>query len=225
MDKKVLFALGFVLLFPALVILLSGDLTWIEGWVFSIWFIALSYGAILYLYFKDPALLAERYKQPGEGGQQGWDRYVVYLIGILFTFWIVIMPLDARRYEWSPDFPIWVEAIGTALLVVSLVLFLRAYMDNTFLSPLVRIQEDRKQQVVTTGVYGIVRHPMYLGATLMAIGAPLLLGSILGLLAGLALVVLLMFRIKGEEKLLTKELEGYWDYTRKVRYRLFPGIW
>ncbi|HTY46852.1 MAG TPA: NnrU family protein, partial [Methanomassiliicoccales archaeon] len=217
MDKKVLFALGFVLLFPALVILLSGDLTWIEGWVFSIWFIALSYGAILYLYFKDPALLAERYKQPGEGGQQGWDRYVVYLIGILFTFWIVIMPLDAKRYEWSPDFPIWVEAIGMALLLVSLVLFLRAYMDNTFLSPLVRIQEDRKQQVVTTGVYGIVRHPMYLGATLMAIGAPLLLGSILGLLAGLALVVLLMFRIKGEEKLLTKELEGYWDYTRKVR--------
>ncbi|HXZ23153.1 MAG TPA: isoprenylcysteine carboxylmethyltransferase family protein [Methanomassiliicoccales archaeon] len=225
MDKKVLFALGFVLLFPALVILLSGDLTWIEGWVFSIWFIALSYGAILYLYFKDPALLAERYKQPGEGGQQGWDRYVVYLIGILFTLWIVIMPLDARRYEWSPDFPIWVEAVGTALLVFSLVLFLRAYMDNTFLSPLVRIQEERKQQVVTTGVYGIVRHPMYLGATLMAIGAPLLLGSILGLLAGLALVVLLMFRIKGEEKLLTKELEGYWDYTKKVRYRLFPGIW
>ncbi len=225
MDKKVLFALGFVLLFPALIILLSGDLTWIEGWVFSIWFIALSYGAILYLYFKDPALLAERYKQPGQGGQESWDRYVVSLIGILFTIWIVIMPLDARRYEWSPDFPIWLEAIGVVLLVVSLVLFLRAYMDNTYLSPLVRVQEERKQQVVTTGVYGIVRHPMYLGAALMAIGAPLLLGSILGLLAGLALVVLLMFRILGEEKLLTRELEGYWEYTKKVRYRLFPGIW
>jgi len=78
---------------------------------------------------------------------------------------------------------------------------------------------------VSTGVYGFVRHPMYLGAMLMFFGAPLLLESWYGLLAALALTALLMARILGEEKLLSRELKGYQEYTKKVRYRLFPGIW
>jgi len=78
---------------------------------------------------------------------------------------------------------------------------------------------------VSTGVYGFVRHPMYLGATLMFFGAPLLLGSWYGLLAALALTALLMARILGEEEMLARELEGYREYRQKVRYRLFPGFW
>ena len=109
------------------------------------------------------------------------------------------MPLDAKRFGWSPVFPLWLKVVGVALLVGSAFLFFRSYTDNTFLSPLVRIQEDRKQQVVSTGVYGFVRHPMYLGGILMFIGAPLLLGSLYGVLVGLALTVLLMARIVGEE--------------------------
>jgi protein-S-isoprenylcysteine O-methyltransferase Ste14 len=90
-----------------------------------------------------------------------------------------------------------------------------------FLSPLVRIQEERKQRVVSTGVYGLVRHPMYLEGILMFIGAPLLLSSVYVIIAGFALTVLLMARITGEEKMLAKELEGYQDYMQKVRFRLF----
>jgi protein-S-isoprenylcysteine O-methyltransferase Ste14 len=90
---------------------------------------------------------------------------------------------------------------------------------------LVRIQEDRNQRVVSTGVYGFVRHPMHLGAILMFLGAPLLLGSLYGILAGLALTVLLMARIVGEEKMLGRELEGYLEYTQNIRYRLFPLLW
>lgn len=225
MQKKVTFGLLFILVFPALMLVLSGDLLWPEGWIFSIWFILLCYTTIIYLYKKDPALLAERYQRPGTGDQESWDRYVVYGIAIGFALWIIIMPLDARRFGWSPVLPFWLKILGIALLAGSFFLFFRSYVDNSFLSPLVRVQDDRKQRVVSTGVYGFVRHPMYLGAILMMFGAPLLLGSVYGLLIGIALTILLMARIIGEEALLDRELEGYKEYARKVRYRLIPFLW
>jgi protein-S-isoprenylcysteine O-methyltransferase Ste14 len=225
MEKKVVSSFLFILIFPACILILSGDFFWPEGWVFCIWFILLCYSTILYLYRKDPALLTERYKKPGAGNQPGWDRYVVYGIMTGFTLWIVIMPLDAQRFGWSPAFPLWLKALGGAGLIGSFFLFFRAYTDNTFLSPLVRIQEDRKQRVVSAGVYGFVRHPMYLGGILMFLGTPLLLGSFFGMLTGLALTILLMARIVGEEVMLTRDLEGYREYTQNVRYRLFPFLW
>ena len=225
MEKKIGFSVLYILLFPALIFVLSGDLFWPAGWIFCTWFVVLCFSTILYLYRKDPALLEERYKQPGAGNQERWDRYVVCGLVAGFILWIVIMPLDAKRYGWSPGFPLWLNILGMAGLTGSFFLFFRSYTDNTFLSPLVRIQEDRKQRVVSTGVYGFVRHPMYLGAILMFIGAPLLLGSCYGVLAGLALTMLLMARICGEEKLLGRELEGYREYTQRVRYRLIPFLW
>ena len=225
MKNKIIFAFLYVLVFPALLLILSGDFTWAEGWIFSLWFLSLCYTTILYLNRKDPALLEERYRQPGTGNQEDWDRYVVYGLLVGFIIWFFIMPLDAKRFGWSPVFPLWLKFFGGAGLAGSFFLFFRSYTDNTFLSPLVRIQKDRKQQVVSTGVYGFVRHPMYLGAILMFFGTPLVLGSWYGVPAGLALTVLLMARIFGEEKLLSRELDGYREYMQKVRYRLFPGIW
>jgi len=106
MQKKLIFAFLYILLFPALILILSGDYTWPAGWIFSVWFILLCYSTILYLYKKDPALLAERYKKPGADNQERWDVYVVYGIVIGFLLWIVIMPLDAKRFGWSPVFPL-----------------------------------------------------------------------------------------------------------------------
>jgi protein-S-isoprenylcysteine O-methyltransferase Ste14 len=208
-----------------MVIFLSGDPTWPEGWVFSAWFILLCYTVIIYLSRVDPKLLEERYKQPGSGNEEGWDRYVVFGLVVGFAAWIVIMPLDARRYSWSPQFPLWLETIGLLMLIGSFFLFFRSYADNTYLSPLVRLQEERKQRVVSTGVYGFVRHPMYLGAILMVFGTPLLLGSVLGTVVGMALTAILMVRIVGEEKMLSQGLEGYSEYVKKVRYHLFPFLW
>ena len=225
MEKKIAFAFLYILLFPALILILSGDYTWINGWIFIIWFLLLCYSTIYYLYKKDPALLAERYIQPGAADQERWDTCVVYGIMIGFIVWIVIMPLDAKRFGWSPVFPLWLTIVGGVLLVGSFFLFFRSYTDNTFLSPLVRIQKDRKQRVISTGVYGFVRHPMYLGGILMFIGAPLLLGSCYGLFTGLFLTILLMARILGEERMLSRDLEGYLEYQQKVRYRLFPFLW
>ncbi|MEW6173694.1 MAG: isoprenylcysteine carboxylmethyltransferase family protein [Bacillota bacterium] len=222
---KIIYTLIYILMFPALLLFLSGDWSWVEGWIFGIWFTVLCFTTIIYLYRKDPALLAERYRKPGTGDQKGWDRYVVSGLLIGFIAWIVVMPLDAKRYGWTASFPLWLKALGGIALLLSFFFFYRSYADNTFVSPLVRIQSERKQQVVSTGVYGFVRHPMYLGGILLFIGAPMLLGSIYGLVVGVALLFLLAGRIIGEEKMLADELEGYADYKKKVKYRLIPYIW
>jgi protein-S-isoprenylcysteine O-methyltransferase Ste14 len=215
----------YVAALPAVMLLLAGDARWIEGWLFAAWFIGVCALQIVWLYRKDPALLAERFRRPGSGGQGQWDRIWVYLMQLSFTAWFVIMPLDARRFGWTPPFAVWVRVVGSALLLASSVLTFRAFRDNTFLSALVRIQTERKQRVVSTGVYGFVRHPLYLGAVFLFIGAPLLLSSMVGLATAGLMIVLLAVRIPREERLLTNELEGYAEYRRKVRYRLLPFLW
>ena len=139
--------------------------------------------------------------------------------------WFIIMPLDAKRYGWTPYFPLWLKVLGGVALLPSLYLIYRSTVENTFLSTLVRIQTERKQQVISTGVYGFVRHPLYLGCLLMLLGAPLLLGSIYGLIISLIAFFVLVGRIIGEEKMLVNELEGYEDYKKSVIYRLIPFIW
>jgi protein-S-isoprenylcysteine O-methyltransferase Ste14 len=215
----------YILLFPAVILLLSGDWRWIEGWIFDIWFIILCGTVIIYLYKNDPALLAERFKQPGAAGQMGWDKYVVFGLGMGFIFWIVIMPLDAKRFAWSGYFPFWSKVMGAIGLALCSFLFYRAYAENSYLSPLVRIQTERRHRLVSTGVYGFVRHPMYLGGILLFIGTPLLLGSVYGFLIGALISFLVAARIIGEEKMLVKELEGYAEYKKKVKFRLIPFVW
>jgi protein-S-isoprenylcysteine O-methyltransferase Ste14 len=222
---QITFTAVYLLLWPALFMFLSGNWQWIEGWIFCIWFLILCITTIMYLSFKDPDLLMERYKKPGTGNQEGWDKYVVYGLAIGFGAWIVLMPLDVMRFEWTKNFPLVLEIIGGTFLILSFFFFFRSFTDNTFLSPLVRIQTERKQQLVTNGVYTIVRHPMYLGALLMFIGAPFLTGSVIGIIVGFGMIVLLALRTLGEEKMLQEELKDYAAYKQKVRYRFVPFIW
>lgn len=222
---QMIFAAVYILIIPVLVFLLSGDLLWFEGWIFGIWLITISVITLIYLAEKDPELLRERFKQPGSDNQKLWDKYFLYGFQLLFLAWIVIMPLDGRRYEWTAYFPLWLKALGGIGLLISFFFLYRSFTDNTFLSPLVRIQTERKQHVVSTGVYGFVRHPMYLGAIFLFIGTPLLLDSLYGLLIGVVISVLLVARIFGEEKMLVEELAGYEDYRNQVKYRLIPLVW
>ena len=215
----------YILIFPLVLLFISGNWLWVQGWIFSIWFIGLCYTTIIYLYRYDPALLEERYKQPGSEGEKGWDKYFMYILFPSFVIWFLIMPLDAQRFAWTISFPIWLEALGLILLIGSAFFLFRSYKDNTFVSPLVRIQSERDQKVVSTGVYGFVRHPMYLGGILLFLGAPLILGSIYGLIIGIFLSLLFVARIMGEEEMLLEELEGYPNYKKNVKYRLIPYIW
>jgi hypothetical protein len=123
MKKKIVFAFLDILLFLVLLFLLAGDWGWREGWIFSLWFLVLCYTVIMYLYRRDPALLAERYQMPGTGNQEPWDRFVVYGIMAGFILWIGIMPLDAQRFHGSPAFPLWLPFIRAAMLVLSFFFF------------------------------------------------------------------------------------------------------
>jgi protein-S-isoprenylcysteine O-methyltransferase Ste14 len=211
--------------FPGLTLLLAGDWGWLEGWLFGLWFDAMILSNVLYMYLRDPALLAERSKRPGSDNQKRWDTVLLSLVYFVALVWLIIMPLDAKRFMWSAPFAVWIKVIGGVMLLPALFLIFRATADNTFLSTRVRIQTDRKQRVISTGVYGFVRHPLYLGCTLMIVGAPLLLGSVAGLIIGLIGLAMVIYRIIGEEKMLVNELEGYDEYKTKVKYRLVPLVW
>ncbi len=214
-----------ILIIPAVILFLSGNWLWLEGWIFSLWFDAMVLSNMTYLYWKDPALLAERSKAPGSDNQKQWDKYLIIGIYLWALIWFIIMPLDAKRFGWSPLFPVWLKVLGGVALLPALYLIYQATVENTYLSTLVRIQTDRKQHVISTGVYGFVRHPLYLGCLLMTLGAPLLLGSLYGFIIGFIGVIAVVGRIIGEENMLVNELEGYEEYKKKVTYRLVPFVW
>ena len=214
-----------LLFFPALILGLGGNWGWVEGWIFALWFDAMMMSITFYLYLKDPALLAERAQMPGAKNQKAWDKYLLSAIYLDAIAWLIIMPLDAERFHWSPPFPLWMQVVGFLLLLPALYFMVQATVQNTYLSSLVRIQSERKQHVISTGVYGIVRHPLYFGCLLMMLGGPLLLGSVYGLMLSLVGLAMVIARIFGEEKMLTEELDGYEEYKGKVRFRLLPRIW
>jgi len=210
--------------FAALVLWLSGNWRWVEGWVFGVWWVSFISVSLLWLYYKDPALLVERTRLPGTGGESRADVAILLAIKVGFVAWIFLPALD-RRSDWTPRLPLWCEVCGGILLFGGNFPIFRALTNNTFASQLVRIQSERGQHVIDTGVYRFVRHPMYLGGSLWFVGGAMLLGSVCGLLVGLALIGLLILRIFGEEKLLARDLEGYRAYREKVRYRLLPHVW
>ena len=213
-----------VLGFAALLLWLSGNWRWVEGWIFGLWWVSFMATLYLWLRLRDPALLAERMRKPGSGGESRVDMAILFALKLCFLASLFVSALDVRL-AWTPRLPLWSEVCGGLLLLGGSFFMFRAFTDNTYASQLVRIQSERGQHVIDTGVYGFVRHPMYLGGSLMFVGGPLLLGSVWGLLAGLAAVGFLILRIFGEEKLLARDLEGYRAYREKVQYRLIPHVW
>jgi len=210
--------------FLGLVLWLSGDWRWVEGWIFGIWWLSFFAAMLWWLRFRDPALYAERFRMPGSGGESRSDLAILIGLKVCFVAWLVVPALDVR-FGWTRRLPPWSEVGGGILLLAGSFPFFRAFTDNTYASQLVRIQAERGQHVIDTGVYGFVRHPMYLGASLAFVGGALLRGSISGLLLAFPMIGLLVVRIFGEEKLLARDLEGYKEYLQKVRYRLLPHVW
>ncbi|HEX3251505.1 MAG TPA: isoprenylcysteine carboxylmethyltransferase family protein [Pyrinomonadaceae bacterium] len=222
--SKLIGSFFYLLIFPVILLFLGGDWRWPEGWFYSIVFYVMCSADLLYLHFKDPALLKERFGSPVQKEQKTWDKVLLMLFFLEFLVWFAIMPLDARRFHWSPEFPLWTRITGALLLVVAMYLVFEALRENTFAAPVVKMQKERGQTVISTGMYGVVRHPMYAGAVLLFISTPLLLGSVYGLLLGLLLIVTIAARSLGEEAMLKQELEGYRDYMKRVKWRIIPFV-
>jgi protein-S-isoprenylcysteine O-methyltransferase Ste14 len=211
-------AMGLVLFVTA------GDWSWPQGWAFLVEIAISSFAISFWLARHDPALLAARISAPVHRDQQSWDRVFMAGAALVFLGWLVVSALDARRFQWS-HVPLWAQALGAVLIALCMILVWRTFRVNTFAAPQIRIQKDRRQRVITDGPYRFIRHPMYAGAALMFVGAPLLLGSWWGLLFVPVAVVGIGMRAVGEERMLLRELPGYEDYMRQVRRRLFPGLW
>src|SRR6185369_3370587 len=222
--SKLISAFFYLLIFPAMLLFLGGDWRWTEGWVYSILFYVMCFANLLYLHFKDPALLKERFGSPVQKEQKSWDKVLLLLFFLEFLVWFMLMPLDGRRFHWSPEFPLWTRIAGALLLVVAMVMLFEAMRENTFAAPVVKMQKERGQKVISTGMYGVIRHPMYAGAVLLFISAPMLLGSVYGLAIGFLLIVTLATRSLGEEAMLKHELEGYSDYMKRVKWRIIPFV-
>jgi protein-S-isoprenylcysteine O-methyltransferase Ste14 len=134
------------------------------------------------------------------------------------------MGFDAARFGWS-RVPVWLQAVGGLLLLGSFYLFFATFRENSFLSPAIRVQEERGQTVISTGPYHYVRHPMYAALLLFLPGSALLLGSAYGVLFGIVVVIAAAWRAVQEEHTLREELPGYTSYMSQVKYRLIPGLW
>jgi len=215
---------GMFAVFGLALFLAAGTVTWPAGWTFLVLFFGFVVAISLWLLRHNPGLLNERMTGIGKPDQKKWDKVFYGLANVFFLAWLVLMPLDAVRFRWS-HMPAWLQVAGVVLLLNSFYLFFLTFRENPYLSPAVRVQTDRGQTVVSTGLYHYVRHPMYAAFIPYMLGTTLLLGSWYGLLLGLVLVVGIARRAVLEERMLRAELQGYDAYMAHVKYRLIPHIW
>jgi len=211
------------LVFVLALFLPAGTLVWPAGWIFLILFFSFVTAISLWLLKYDPGLLKERLTM-FSADQKTWDKIFFVLMEVCFLAWLVLMPLDAVRFRWS-HMPGWLQIVGAIILVSSFFLFFLTFRANSYLSPMVRIQKDRGQTVISTGPYHYVRHPMYAAILLFVPGVALLLGSWYGLLTGLLVVGMVARRAVLEERTLRAELPGYDAYMAQVKYRFVPHVW
>ena len=211
------FLLG-IFITGAMLFLPAGTLAYRGAWLF----IALLFVPILVvgvvLFIKNPELLRKRLEMKEREKEQ---KSVVALSGLLLVGSFIVAGLD-YRLGWSHVSTI-IVIIASALLLVGYALYAEVLRENTYLSRVVEVQEG--QHVIDTGLYRLVRHPMYSAVTLLYLSIPLVLGSWWALLVMSPCVVLLALRIKNEEQVLHQGLPGYTDYTHRVRYRMIPWVW
>ena len=201
----------------------GGIQAWLTAWIFlAIWF-GFNHGILAWLYMRDPALLQERL-QVETRNRPTWDKLLTLLLYSAIFLWLLFMAFDVVRWHWSPV-DSYLQVAGTALLVCSCCLLFSVFRENTYLSMAVRVQSERGQTVISTGPYRVVRHPMYAAMLFFIVGAPLLLGSWLGIPLGILVMLILAWRAVLEEGALRRELPGYAAYMARVKYRLIPHVW
>lgn len=214
-------AFGMVI-YAALLFLSSGKWNWFWGWIFLLMMVLAMAAHVLVLVPINPALLADRAGGLRQQGAKLWD-VVLAIIASLFFFGIVVIAGLDERWSWTGEIaPVW-HLTGGLFFSVHWILFIWAMACNPFFSESVRIQPGH--QVARRGPYRLIRHPGYLGNLIGCLGQPLLLGSWWAFIPTLLTIIAFVIRTALEDQTLHRELAGYSEYAKQVRYRLIPGLW
>jgi protein-S-isoprenylcysteine O-methyltransferase Ste14 len=220
-TRQATLGLSFLSILLWLVLFLpSWTLDYWQAWVFGITFVVCISVVSLFFIKKDLTLIASRLKV-GSSEEMRGQKATQAIIGISFVLLLLIPSLD-HRFNWS-SVPFYVSIVAEFFIVLGLTIIFLVFRENSYTSVLIEVKEE--QRVISNGLYSRVRHPMYSGALLMLCFIPLALGSYWGLLIFLPILVAIPIRIKGEEEFLTKNLQGYDEYCKKVRFRLIPFLW
>ena len=212
------------LLIPLILLICGGDLGWWQAWIYSLLILAAGIGGRMWAEQRHPGLTAERQNIDNIQNAKAWDKVLAPLMAVSIGYPIVIVAGLDHRYNWSPEFPLWLIVIGFILISLGYAFAAWALAENRFFSSVVRIQADRGHVVCDSGPYRFVRHPGYAGNIFPLFGIVLALGSVWTLIPAAVASIITVIRTVLEDQTLQEELPGYRDYARRVRYRLFPGI-
>jgi protein-S-isoprenylcysteine O-methyltransferase Ste14 len=222
LAMKTIAAMAFsVVFFGVALFVPAGKVDYWQAWVFIAVFLTATMVPSAYLAVRDPAALARRMKAGPTAETRPAQRIVMSATVLLVIAALVVSALD-HRFGWS-SVPLWAIVVGDVLVVGGLVLSQLVVVQNSYAAATITVEAD--QPLVSTGLYGVVRHPMYLGALIMMVGMPPALDSLWGLVVVAVALPVLAARILDEEKMLRQELPGYPEYASRVRKRLVPGVW
>jgi protein-S-isoprenylcysteine O-methyltransferase Ste14 len=220
-PKMLVFGLVEFVVFGSMLFVPAGTFNYWQAWVFLAAVAVSAWAPIIYVLQTNPGALQARMRGGPAAESRLAQRVVIAGLYLSLATMVVVSVLD-HRFRWSPV-PTAICLLGDVLVIVGLAVVALVIIQNSYAAATVQVQPDQK--VIATGLYGLVRHPMYTGNVIMMVGIPLALGSYLGLVFVIPGLIVLALRIRDEEKLLAQELDGYREYTRKVRYRLAPGMW
>lgn len=212
------------LLIPLILFICGGDLRWWQAWLYAILILAAGIGGRMWAEQRHPGLTAERQNIETVQNAKAWDKLLAPLMAVSVGYPMVIVAGLDHRYNWSAEFPLWLIVFGFILIALGYAFAAWAVAENRFFSSVVRIQTERGHVVCDSGPYRFVRHPGYAGNILALFGIVLALNSLWTIIPAAGALVITVIRTVLEDQTLQEELPGYPEYARRVRYRLFPGI-
>lgn len=226
MARQLAGLIGYLLIFVVLLFVPAGTVDWPAAWVLLATLFVVRLASVLSLWRTSSALLNARSMVPlPKAGQPTPDRILLPAYMASYAAQVAFASWDVWHLHLLAAPPTWLRWIGLVVFTVGWWVIYRALRENAYALTVVRLQDDRGQNVVDTGPYSVVRHPMYSGVTLVMIGFPLWLGSVAALIMVVVPVGLLALRVHFEERLLRVRLPGYEDYRQRVRWRIAPGVW
>ena len=213
------------LLIPLTLLICGGDLAWRQAWFYSLLIVAAGIGGRMWAEQRHPGLMAERQNIENLQNAKAWDKVLAPLMAVSVGYPVVFIAGLDHRYDWSPEFPVWLIVIGFILISLGYGFAAWALAENRFFSSVVRIQTDRQHMVCDSGPYRFVRHPGYAGNILALFGIVLALNSVWTLIPAVVASTIAVIRTVFEDGVLQEELPGYREYARRVQYRLIPWLY